>query len=64
MIHDGHPYCEKDYLVAFGHKCQGCGKYIKGSFIGALGGDWHKDCFVCTVSSGCAIAGIILTFTV
>ncbi|SAM01823.1 hypothetical protein [Absidia glauca] len=48
MVHDGHPYCEKDYLVAFGHQCQGCGKYIKGSFIGALGGDWHKDCFVCT----------------
>ncbi|KAI8339445.1 hypothetical protein BC941DRAFT_349262 [Chlamydoabsidia padenii] len=47
MIHDGHPYCEKDYLVSFGHQCQGCGQYIKGSFVGALGGDWHKDCFVC-----------------
>ncbi|ORZ10770.1 LIM domain-domain-containing protein, partial [Absidia repens] len=47
MIHDGHPYCEKDYLVKFGHQCQGCGKYINGQFIGALGGDWHKECFVC-----------------
>ncbi|KAI8086371.1 uncharacterized protein BX664DRAFT_264809 [Halteromyces radiatus] len=47
MIHDGHAYCEKDYLEKFGHRCQGCGNYIKGSFVGALGGDWHKECFVC-----------------
>ncbi|KAI9010445.1 hypothetical protein CLU79DRAFT_773109 [Phycomyces nitens] len=47
MVHDGHPYCEKDYLEKFGHKCMGCGEYITGEFIGALGGDWHKECFVC-----------------
>ncbi|CAO3653651.1 unnamed protein product [Cunninghamella echinulata] len=48
MIQDGLAYCESDYLKLFGHQCKGCGKYIKGSFIGALGGDWHKECFVCT----------------
>ncbi|KAI9491735.1 hypothetical protein BDB00DRAFT_766656 [Zychaea mexicana] len=47
MVHEGHPYCEKDYLAKFGHKCMGCGEYITGEFLGALGGDWHKECFVC-----------------
>lgn len=50
MVHDGHPYCEKDYLRKFGQKCMGCGEYMSGEFLNALGGDWHKDCFVCTVS--------------
>lgn len=48
MVHDGHPYCEKDYLKKFGQKCMGCGDYISGEFLNALGGDWHKHCFVCT----------------
>ncbi|KAJ2957227.1 hypothetical protein NQZ79_g7048 [Umbelopsis isabellina] len=48
MVHDGHPYCEKDYLKKFGQKCMGCDDYISGEFLNALGGDWHKHCFVCT----------------
>ncbi|KAI8374526.1 LIM domain-containing protein [Radiomyces spectabilis] len=48
MVHDGHPYCEKDYLTKFGRQCQGCHEYIQGEFVNALGGDWHKQCFVCT----------------
>ncbi|KAI8070832.1 hypothetical protein BC940DRAFT_295670 [Gongronella butleri] len=48
MVQDGHAYCENDYLALFGHKCQGCGQFIKGAFVNALDGDWHKDCFVCT----------------
>ncbi|KAI9255645.1 hypothetical protein BDA99DRAFT_442045 [Phascolomyces articulosus] len=48
MVHDGHPYCEKDYQAKFGHKCMGCGEYIAGEIVGALGGEWHKDCFVCS----------------
>ncbi|KAI7868628.1 hypothetical protein BDF14DRAFT_1792340 [Spinellus fusiger] len=47
MVHENHPYCEKDYLEKFGHKCKGCGEYITGELVGALGGDWHKECFVC-----------------
>ena len=50
MVHDGHPYCEKDYQAKFGNKCMGCGEYITSEFVGALGGDWHKDCFVCAVT--------------
>lgn len=49
MIQDGLAYCESDYLKLYGKQCKGCGKFIKGTFIGALGGDWHKECFVCTV---------------
>ncbi|ORY89913.1 hypothetical protein BCR43DRAFT_464653 [Syncephalastrum racemosum] len=47
MVHDGHPYCEKDYMAKFGHACMGCGEIISGEFLNALGGDWHKSCFVC-----------------
>jgi hypothetical protein len=57
-VHDGQAYCEKDYLRKFGQKCMGCGEYITtGEFVNALDGDWHRDCFVCTVSglSGCVL---------
>ncbi|KAG0184057.1 hypothetical protein DFQ28_000214 [Apophysomyces sp. BC1034] len=36
MVHDGHPYCEVDYLAKFGHKCMGCGEYITGEVVSAL----------------------------
>ncbi|CAO3649672.1 unnamed protein product [Cunninghamella blakesleeana] len=48
MIQDGLAYCEPDYLKLYGKQCKGCNKFIKGTFVGALGGDWHKECFVCT----------------
>ncbi|RUS21269.1 hypothetical protein BC937DRAFT_93148 [Endogone sp. FLAS-F59071] len=47
MVHDGHPYCEKDYIAKFGKKCKACGLHIRGEFVSAMGGDWHKHCFVC-----------------
>ncbi|KAF9934776.1 hypothetical protein FBU30_000070 [Linnemannia zychae] len=49
MVHDGHPYCEKDYLRLFAPKCTGCRDPIQGDFISALKGKWHRDCFGCTV---------------
>jgi hypothetical protein len=51
MEHDGHPYCEKDYLAKFAHKCKGCKEDITSSFLEALGGKWHTSCFVCVVSA-------------
>lgn len=51
MVHDGHPYCEKDYIAKFGKKCKACGLHIRGEFVSAMGGDWHKSCFVCEVSA-------------
>ncbi|KAI8097520.1 uncharacterized protein BX664DRAFT_356751 [Halteromyces radiatus] len=47
MEHDGHPYCEKDYLAKFSHKCKGCKEEITGDFLEALDGKWHLTCFVC-----------------
>ncbi|KAI8384987.1 uncharacterized protein BYT42DRAFT_564301 [Radiomyces spectabilis] len=61
MVHEGHPYCEKDYLNKYGHKCMGCGEYIMGEFLGALDGDWHKECFVC---ASCGKAFTSATFYV
>ncbi|KAF9153215.1 hypothetical protein BG015_003864 [Linnemannia schmuckeri] len=49
MVHDGYPYCEKDYLRLFAPKCTGCRDPIQGDFISALKGKWHRDCFGCTV---------------
>lgn len=51
MVHDGFPYCEKDYLRLFAPKCTGCQDPIQGDFISALKGKWHRDCFGCSVSS-------------
>lgn len=50
MVHDGFPYCEKDYLRLFAPKCTGCQDPIQGDFISALKGKWHRDCFGCSVS--------------
>ncbi|ORZ21425.1 hypothetical protein BCR42DRAFT_407531 [Absidia repens] len=55
MEHDGHPYCEKDYLAKFAHKCKGCKEDITGDFLEALNGKWHMTCFVC-VDCGRAFA--------
>ncbi|CAG8605591.1 10186_t:CDS:2 [Paraglomus occultum] len=47
MVHDGFPYCEKDWSEKFAPKCKGCQKPIKGEIMTALEGTWHRDCFVC-----------------
>ncbi|KAI8991513.1 hypothetical protein BDF20DRAFT_798872, partial [Mycotypha africana] len=47
LEHEGHAYCEKDYFRRFGKRCKGCEEIITGDFLVALGGDWHKECFVC-----------------
>ncbi|KAF9177906.1 hypothetical protein BGZ51_008168 [Haplosporangium sp. Z 767] len=49
MVYEDFPYCEKDYLRLFAPKCTGCSDPIKGDFISALKGKWHRDCFGCTV---------------
>lgn len=47
LEHGGHAYCEKDYYKQFGKACKGCEETITGDFLVALGGEWHKECFVC-----------------
>ncbi|KAI9470885.1 MAG: hypothetical protein EXX96DRAFT_586086 [Benjaminiella poitrasii] len=52
LEHDGHAYCEKDYYKQFGKSCKGCEEIITGDFLVALGGEWHKECFVCADCGG------------
>ncbi|WVQ77819.1 hypothetical protein IAR50_007509 [Cryptococcus sp. DSM 104548] len=48
VIHKGHPYCENCHVRLHKPKCKGCRKPIRDMAVGALGGKWHKECFVCT----------------
>ncbi|KAL9554106.1 hypothetical protein MBANPS3_002972 [Mucor bainieri] len=47
LEHGGYAYCEVDYYKQFGKACKGCEETITGDFLVALGGEWHKECFVC-----------------
>uniref|UniRef100_A0A8B9FZF8 Leupaxin n=1 Tax=Amazona collaria TaxID=241587 RepID=A0A8B9FZF8_9PSIT len=44
------PYPPQDFLAMFAPKCQGCERPVTGSYLSALEGVWHPECFVCTVS--------------
>lgn len=46
---DGDPYCSYDYYRHFGTVCAGCSEPVKESYISALNGLWHPQCFVCHV---------------
>ncbi|KAG8433379.1 hypothetical protein GDO86_017601 [Hymenochirus boettgeri] len=46
---DGDQYCSDDYFHLFGAVCAGCSEAVKESYISALGGLWHPQCFVCNV---------------
>ncbi|OBZ85860.1 Transforming growth factor beta-1-induced transcript 1 protein [Choanephora cucurbitarum] len=48
MVHEGQPYCQDDYKKSYSKKCNGCGDYLVGQYINALGQAWHPTCFVCT----------------
>lgn len=47
VIHKGHPYCERCHLKLHKPKCKACKQPIPDVAVGALGGKWHKECFVC-----------------
>ncbi|XP_075703718.1 transforming growth factor beta-1-induced transcript 1 protein-like, partial [Rhinoderma darwinii] len=44
---DDDPYCSLDYYRLFGTVCAGCSEPVKESYISALNGLWHPECFVC-----------------
>ncbi|XP_072273108.1 transforming growth factor beta-1-induced transcript 1 protein [Pyxicephalus adspersus] len=46
---EGDPYCSDDYFRLFGAVCAGCCEPVKESYISALNGLWHPQCFVCHV---------------
>lgn len=46
---DGQAYCRDCYMNNFVPKCLGCKQIIIDTYIQALGGHYHKNCFVCQV---------------
>ncbi|XP_064465579.1 actin-binding LIM protein 3-like [Ornithodoros turicata] len=44
---DGKYYCTVDYQKMFGTKCAGCGDFVEGEVVTALGNTYHQKCFVC-----------------
>ncbi|KAI8993668.1 hypothetical protein BDB01DRAFT_847513 [Pilobolus umbonatus] len=60
LEHEGHAYCEQDFYKKFGKTCKGCEETITGDFLVALGGDWHKECFVCVECGSCFTSSTFL----
>ncbi|XP_078669182.1 actin-binding LIM protein 1-like isoform X41 [Branchiostoma floridae x Branchiostoma belcheri] len=48
FLKDGMYYCTRDYQEMFGTKCHGCGDYVEGEVVTALGKTYHQKCFVCS----------------
>ncbi|XP_035675132.1 actin-binding LIM protein 1-like isoform X28 [Branchiostoma floridae] len=48
FVKDGMYYCTRDYQEMFGTKCHGCGDYVEGEVVTALGKTYHQKCFVCS----------------
>ena len=47
---DDKVYCIEDHTKLFGTKCAQCDVVIEGSYMSALGKQYHSDCFACNVS--------------
>lgn len=47
FFRDGKYYCTSDYQKMFGTKCAGCGQFVEGEVVTALGNTYHQKCFVC-----------------
>ncbi|XP_063818612.1 actin-binding LIM protein 1 isoform X4 [Pseudophryne corroboree] len=45
---DGSPYCEKDYQVLFGVKCEACHEFITGKVLEAGDKHYHPSCARCS----------------
>ncbi|CAF1100205.1 unnamed protein product [Rotaria sordida] len=50
---DGYAYCRECYMNNFVPKCLGCKQVIVDTYIQALGGHYHKNCFVCQSTEFC-----------
>ncbi|XP_004562548.2 actin-binding LIM protein 1 isoform X4 [Maylandia zebra] len=45
---DGVPYCERDYQIQFGVKCEACQKFITGKLLEAGDRHYHPSCARCS----------------
>ncbi|XP_069738299.1 transforming growth factor beta-1-induced transcript 1 protein isoform X2 [Phaenicophaeus curvirostris] len=45
---EGRPFCREDFSELFSSRCRACGGPVLDTFVSALDGLWHPDCFVCS----------------
>ncbi|XP_042673850.1 actin-binding LIM protein 1 isoform X11 [Centrocercus urophasianus] len=49
FIKNGEYLCTLDYQRMYGTRCNGCGEFVEGEVVTALGKTYHPNCFACTV---------------
>uniref|UniRef100_A0A8C2LWX3 Actin-binding LIM protein 1 n=1 Tax=Cricetulus griseus TaxID=10029 RepID=A0A8C2LWX3_CRIGR len=49
FIKSGDYLCTLDYQRMYGTRCQGCGEFVEGEVVTALGKTYHPNCFACTI---------------
>uniref|UniRef100_A0A8C3QKS9 Actin binding LIM protein 1 n=1 Tax=Cyanoderma ruficeps TaxID=181631 RepID=A0A8C3QKS9_9PASS len=49
FIKNGEYLCTLDYQRMYGTRCNGCGDFVEGEVVTALGKTYHPSCFACTV---------------
>ncbi|XP_067858268.1 actin-binding LIM protein 1 isoform X7 [Heptranchias perlo] len=54
--------CTLDYQRQYGTRCQGCGEFVEGEVVTALGKTYHPKCFVCSICKRPFPAGDRVTF--
>ncbi|XP_038629388.1 actin-binding LIM protein 1 isoform X3 [Scyliorhinus canicula] len=54
--------CTLDYQQLYGTRCQGCGEFVEGEVVTALGKTYHPKCFVCSICKRPFPAGDRVTF--
>ncbi|XP_061646891.1 actin-binding LIM protein 1-like isoform X1 [Phyllopteryx taeniolatus] len=62
FMKNGDYLCTVDYQRMHGTRCNGCGDFVEGEVVTALGKTYHPACFVCTVCKRPFPAGDRVTF--
>ncbi|XP_036390102.1 actin-binding LIM protein 1 isoform X2 [Megalops cyprinoides] len=62
FMKNGEYLCTLDYQRMHGTRCNGCGDFVEGEVVTALGKTYHPACFVCTLCKRPFPAGDRVTF--
>ncbi|XP_058882008.1 actin-binding LIM protein 1-like isoform X14 [Acipenser ruthenus] len=62
FMKNGDYLCTLDYQHLHGTRCNGCGDFVEGEVVTALGKTYHPTCFVCTICKRPFPAGDRVTF--
>uniref|UniRef100_A0A8C9S8B8 Actin binding LIM protein 1a n=1 Tax=Scleropages formosus TaxID=113540 RepID=A0A8C9S8B8_SCLFO len=62
FMKNGDYLCTLDYQRMHGTRCNGCGDFVEGEVVTALGKTYHPNCFVCTLCKRPFPAGDRVTF--